>query len=139
MFGREQKLLPPVVLDTGSIFLNAAASDDKIELSKIVPSRFGDADVKTTTSLELAEIVRKMANLGASYPQIVAVLENGKRQRNLTGELVVDAVPVSNRVYLDAVLGKDTTTKRDTRSSGHQVKARDQAGMAVWDLRTRQR
>ena len=38
MFGRDQKLLPPIVLDTGSIFLNAAASDDKIELSKIVPS-----------------------------------------------------------------------------------------------------
>ena len=113
VFGRDQKLLPPIVLDTGSIFLNASASDDQIELSKIVPSPYGDADVKTTTSLELAEIVRKMATLGASYPQIVAVLENGKRQRNLAGELVVDAVPVSNRVYLEAVLGKDTTAKRD--------------------------
>ena len=113
VFGRDQKLLPPIVLDTGSIFLNAAASDDKIELSKIVPSRFGDADVKTTTSLELAEVVRKTASLGATYPQIVAVLENAKRQRNLAGDLVVDAVPVSNRVYLEAVLGKDTTAKRD--------------------------
>ncbi len=113
VFGRQQKLFPPIVLDTGSIFLNAAENDDKIELSKIVPSRFGDADVKITTSLELAEVVRKTASLGATYPQIVAVLENAKRQRNLAGELVVDAVPVSNRVYLEAVLGKDTTAKRD--------------------------
>jgi flagellar basal body P-ring protein FlgI len=113
VFGREQKLFPPIVLDTGSIFLNAAESDDKIELSKIVPSRFGDADVKLTTSLELAEIIRKTASLGATYPQIVAVLENAKRQRNLAGDLVVDAVPVTNRVYLEAVLGKDTTAKRD--------------------------
>jgi flagellar basal body P-ring protein FlgI len=113
VFGRQQKLFPPIVLDTGSIFLNAAESDDKIELSKIVPSRFGDADVKMTTSLELAEVVRKAASLGATYPQIVTVLENAKRQRNLAGDLVVDAVPVTNRVYLEAVLGKDTTAKRD--------------------------
>ena len=81
VFGRQQKLLPPIVLDTGSIFLNAAESDDKIELSKIVPSRYGDADVKMTTSLELAEVVRKTASLGATYPQIVAILENAKRQK----------------------------------------------------------
>jgi flagellar basal body P-ring protein FlgI len=121
VFGREQKLLPPIVLDTGSIFLNAAESDDKLELSKIVPSRYGDSDVKMTTSLELAEVVRKTASLGATYPQIVAVLEKAKRQRNLAGDLVVDAVPVSNRVYLQAVLGKDTTAKRDDslkRASG---------------------
>ena len=69
VFGRQQKLLPPIVLDTGSIFLNAAENDDKIELSKIVPSRFGDGDVKITTSLELAEVVRKTASLGATYPE----------------------------------------------------------------------
>ena len=81
VFGRQQKLLPPIVLDTGSIFLNAAENDDKIELSKIVPSRFGDADVKITTTLELAEVVRKTASLGATYPQIVAILETAKRQK----------------------------------------------------------
>ena len=125
VFGRQQKLFPPIVLDTGSIFLNAAENDDKIELSKIVPSRFGDGDVKMTTSLELADVVRKTASLGATYPQIVAVLENAKRQRNLAGDLVVDAVPVTNRVYLEAVLGKDTTAKRDDslkRTSGESSK-----------------
>jgi hypothetical protein len=127
VFGRDQKLLPPIVLDTGTIFLNAAASDDKLELSKIVPNRFTDADVKTTTSLELADVVRKTANLGATYPQIVAILENAKRQRNLAGDLVVDAVPVSNRVYLEAVLGKDTTAKRDDavkKTSGESSRSR---------------
>ena len=126
IFGRQQKLFPPIVLDTGSIFLNAAESDDKLELSKIVPSRFGDADVKMTTSLELAEVVRKTASLGATYPQIVAILENAKRQRNLAGDLVVDAVPVTNRVYLEAVLGKDTTAKRDDslkRTSGESPRS----------------
>jgi hypothetical protein len=113
VFGRQQKLLPPIVLDTGAIFLNASDNDDKIELSKIVPSRFGDSDVKLTTSLELSDVVRKTASLGATYPQVVAILEAAKRQKNLAGDLVVDAVPASNKVYLEAVLGKDTTAKKD--------------------------
>jgi len=113
IFGRQQKLLPPIVLGTGPILLNAAENDDKIELSKIVPTQFSDADTKITTTLELADVVRRTANLGASYPDIVAILETAHRQKNLPGQLVVDAVPKSNRMYLEAVLGKDVTSKHD--------------------------
>jgi flagellar basal body P-ring protein FlgI len=121
VFGRQQKLLPPIVLGTGAILLNAAENDDKIELSKIVPSRFNDADIKITASLDLSDVVRRAANLGASYPEIVSILETANRQKNLPGALVVDAVPASSRVYLEAVLGKDTTSKKDDsvkRASG---------------------
>jgi hypothetical protein len=127
IFGRQQKLLPPIVLGTGSIWLNAAVNDDRIELSKIVPSQFGDADSKLTTTLDLAEVVRHAANLGASYPDIVTILETADRQKNLAGPLVVDAVPSSNRVYLEAILGRDTTAKRDDavrRTSGDTSKPR---------------
>ena len=113
IFGRQQKLLPPIVLGTGPILLNAAENDDKIELSKIVASRFSDADTKVTTTLELADVIRRTANLGASYPEIVAILETAHRQKNLPGELVVDAVPRSNRTYLEAIMGKDVTSKHD--------------------------
>jgi flagellar basal body P-ring protein FlgI len=113
IFGQQQKLLPPLVLGAGSILLNAADSDEKIEVSKIVASRFGDGDVKVTTSLDLAEVVRRTANLGATYPEVVAILEAAMRQKNLPGELVVDAVPIANRAYTDAILGKDATAKRD--------------------------
>jgi flagellar basal body P-ring protein FlgI len=113
VFGRQQRLLPPIVLGSGPILLNAADNDDKIEVSKIMPSRFGDADTKIRTSLDLGEVIRTAANLGASYPEVVAILESAHRQRNLAGALVVDAVPASNRQYLEAVLGKDLTAKRD--------------------------
>jgi flagellar basal body P-ring protein FlgI len=113
IFGQHQKLLPPVVLGAGPVLLNAAESDDKIELSKIVASRLGETDIKTTSSLDLAEVIRKAANLGASYPELVSILEAARRQKNLPGDLVVDAVPVPNRAYADAILGKDTTAKRD--------------------------
>ena len=82
-------------------------------MSKIVPSRFAESDLKVTTTLELAEVVRRMANLGASYPEIVTILETASRQQNLPGKLVVDAVPITSPRYLEAVLGKDTTAKKD--------------------------
>ena len=114
VFGRSQKLLPPIVLGTGAILLNAAEKDDEIEISKIVPSKFGDSDVKLRTSLELAEVIRRVANLGTTYPEVVAILDAANRQKNLPGALVVDAVPESNMDYLQAaILGKDPKAKVD--------------------------
>jgi flagellar basal body P-ring protein FlgI len=113
IFGRQQKLMTPIVLGTGAVLLNASVNDEKVELSRIVPSRQGDADMKVTSSLDLAEVVRRTANLGASYPEIVSILEAASRQKNLSGELVVDAVPNPSRLYLEAILGKDTTKKDD--------------------------
>ncbi len=126
VFGRTQKLLTPVVLGTGPISLNAADSDEKIEISKIVPTQAGDSDTKITASLDLAEIVRRLANLGAGYPEVVSILETAQRQKNLPGQLVVDAVPTANNTYLEAVLGKDLTAKRDDalkRTSGESSRS----------------
>ena len=114
VFGRSQKLLPPIVLGTGAILLNASEKDDEIEISKIVPSKFKDSDVKFRTSLDLPEVIRRVANLGATYPEMVVILEAANRQRNLPGTLVVDAVPQSNMDYLQAaILGKDAKAKVD--------------------------
>jgi flagellar basal body P-ring protein FlgI len=113
IFGRDQKMLTPIVLGTGAILLNASLNDEKLELSKIVPNRIADSDLKVTTTLELADVVRRMANLGASYPEIVTILESASRQQNLPGKLVVDAVPVTSTRYLEAMMGKGTPKKDD--------------------------
>jgi hypothetical protein len=121
IFGRQQKLLTPVVLGAGVIALNAADNDEKLEISKIIPSPTGDSDTKITSPLELPEVLKRLANLGAGYPEIVSLLETAQRQKNLAGELVVDAVPTTTASYLEAVLGKDTTGKKDDavkRTSG---------------------
>ena len=113
IFGRQQKLLTPIVLDGGEILVNAGDNDEKVELSRIVPSRGGDSDAKVTSSLELADVVRHAANLGATYPQIVGLLEKANKQRNLPGQLVVDAVPAASPAYLEAIMGRDLHAKRD--------------------------
>jgi flagellar basal body P-ring protein FlgI len=126
VFGRQQKLLTPVVLGTGPISLNAADHDENIEISKIVPNPYGDADTKITSTLDLPEVLRRLANLGAGYPEVVSILETAHRQKNLQGALVVDAVPSANSTYMEAVLGKDQTGKWDDavkRTSGESSHA----------------
>ena len=116
IFGRSQKILTPVVLGNGAILLNASDGDDSIQISKILPARGGetDADAKVSASLELGDVIRQTANLGAKYPDILTILVAADRQKNLPGPLVVDAVPGNSPVYLEAALfGKDTTAKKD--------------------------
>jgi hypothetical protein len=116
VFGRSQKILTPLVLGNGAILLNAADGDDSIQISKILPARGSDSDgdAKVAASLELGDVIRQTANLGAKYPDVLAILVAAERQKNLPGPLVVDAVPGNSPVYLEAALfGKDTTAKKD--------------------------
>jgi hypothetical protein len=52
--------------------------------------------------------------LGATYPEIVAILQAADRQKNLPGPLVMDAVPRTNPKYDEALLaGLNPTPKKD--------------------------
>ena len=116
LFGRDQKVLTPLVLGNGSILLNASDGDESIQISKIVPPRVGesDGDSKIAASLAVGDVIRQTANLGAKYPDIVSILQAAEKQKNLPGPLVVDAVPGTSPVYLEAALfRKDTTAKKD--------------------------
>jgi flagellar basal body P-ring protein FlgI len=118
LFGRNQKLLTPLVLGNGPILLNASDGDQSIQISKIVPLRIGEGegegDTKVAASLELGDVVRQTANLGAKYPDLVTILQAAERQKNLPGPLVVDAVPGNSPAYIEAaIFGKDTTAKKD--------------------------
>jgi flagellar basal body P-ring protein FlgI len=128
VFGRQQKLLTPIVLDGGEILLNAGDNDETVELTRIVPSRGADSDAKVKSSLELADVIRHAANLGATYPQIVTLLEKANKQRNLAGQLVVDAVPATSPAYLEAIMGRDLQAKNDAAVE----RASDEATRPRW-------
>jgi flagellar basal body P-ring protein FlgI len=100
LFGRDQRLLLPVVLGgTGPILLNATANDREVQVSRIGASGAGLPDVKVACRPELAEIIRSIADLGGTYPDVLAVLQMAERQKNLEGPVVVDAVPSATDLY----------------------------------------
>jgi flagellar basal body P-ring protein FlgI len=116
IFGENQKLEPPIVLGGGgSIILNASENDGKVEISRITRNSI-DFEKKVVSSLMLSEIIREVANLGATYPEIVELLNSASRQYNLEGQLLVDAKPVTSEKYTQVQLaGKrlDEKPKRD--------------------------
>jgi hypothetical protein len=114
IFGKNQKIMTPVVLGSGGpLLLNASDGDEKIQITKITAKTLDAPETRVTCGLDLAEIVRQMANLGSSYPEAVAVLLTASNQKNLPGPLVFDALPAANRAYDMAQLAGAGPNKKD--------------------------
>lgn len=115
VFGRGQKLLTPVVLGAGgAILLNAGEGDDRVQITRITHDTLDGPESRVTCPLEIAGIVKQACRVGATYPEIVAILAGAARQKNLPGPLVVDAIPLPDRAYTEAQLvGADKAKKDD--------------------------
>lgn len=115
IFGKAQKLLTPVVLGgTGSILLNAAEGDDRVQISRIESLTPGDPGRKVASPLQLGEVVREAAQLGATYPEILTILQGAEKQGNLPGPLKGDGPPAASMEYLRAQLdAADPKAKKD--------------------------
>jgi len=122
VFGKSQKLLTPVVLGAGGpLLLNASDGDDEVQISKITEKTLDAPRMKATSPLDVAEVVRQLANIGASYPEVVSVLASASKQKNLPGPFVIDAIPFSNKAYDEAQLAgaikKDDNLKKTSGES----------------------
>ncbi len=115
IFGREQKLLTPVVLGpAGSILLNAAEGDDSIQVTRVGVSGVEAPSLKVASNLGLGEVIATVARLGANYPQILELLRAADSRKNLSGPLVVDSVPVPSPAYLqNQLLSLEKPPKKD--------------------------
>ncbi len=116
VFGRGQKLLTPLVLGTGPYQVNAIEGDQTIWISRIGSEAIDGPDQKIGAAPEVGSVICELANLGASYPEILALLQSADRQKNLPGDgaLVIDAVPTALPAYDQAqIAGTDATAKKD--------------------------
>jgi hypothetical protein len=111
LFGKGQKILPPAVLGAGGpVLLNASDGDDQVQISRIVANL---PDSRVSSSLEIVDLIRKAATVGATYPDIVGILTAASDQKNLPGPLVVDAIPVPNKTYTEIQLLGSASKKDD--------------------------
>ena len=96
LFGRTQKLVPPVRLEAGpQIMINS------LDAERLSVSRFavGEADQKKIVSLSVDELIRAVAELGGTYPDIVQALQQAKSTKAYAGRLEIDAVPQAGREF----------------------------------------
>ncbi|MFW6124908.1 MAG: flagellar basal body P-ring protein FlgI [Pirellulales bacterium] len=95
LFGTEQKLKPPFLLKAGrDLLVNASAGSEEVHFSRF---RVGERDRRKVSSLELAEVIRTAARMGATYPDVVWMLYQAQQQGALPGRVEVDALPRGNR------------------------------------------
>src|SRR5262249_45424758 len=95
LFGHEQTLEAPFVLEAGKSILVKGAGD------KVTVSRFavGQPDQKRIVGTRVDEVIRAIVELGGAYPDVVQALQQAKTCHALTTRFEVDALPNGGREY----------------------------------------
>ena len=75
----------------------------------------GKPDQRKEVSLRVADVIRAADELGANYPDILQMLTDASKQKNLAVPVAADKLPEAARVYYrpqeDAVNGKKRAVK----------------------------
>lgn len=93
IFNPDQKLRTPVLLKAGNLILTAAAENTQLNLASIEPSPEGTIRRHAESDLRISSVIRAAVSLGATYPDMVSILEQANAKGNLPGRLEVDAMP----------------------------------------------
>ena len=107
LFGQEQTLRTPLVLEAGPEILVNSQGGDQITVSRFSAT---DADQKRVVAPRLEDVIRAIVELGGTYPDVVQALQMAKAKDYLESRLEVDAIPQAGRSY-DRVAGKEDGAK----------------------------
>ncbi len=95
LFGADQCFRVPLVAYAGlHILVTAQPGSDTITVS-----RHEDGKVRTV-STKIADVVRAVVELGATYPDVADLLAQSGAMQNLPGRIEIDALPKAGRVYI---------------------------------------
>jgi hypothetical protein len=96
VFGKEQKLELPLLLDAGPSIVVNGQSGSEIVVSRYKPGQEPEQR-KVTTNVN--DVVRAIVELGGTYPDVVQALQQAKHDGAYKGRFLVDALPESGRMY----------------------------------------
>jgi flagellar basal body P-ring protein FlgI len=96
LFGHEQRLETPFVLEAGKSILVKGVAPDTVTVSKFV---VGQPDQKRQVTNKVDDVIRAVVELGGMYPDVVQVLQQAKSSHALAGRFEVDALPDGGRAY----------------------------------------
>jgi len=97
VFGADQRLKTPLALRAGrSILVTAPARSDTITVTRF---EVGQRELRKVISTRVADVIRTVAEFGASYPDVAGLLTQAHRQQVLPGPVELDALPEAGRVY----------------------------------------
>lgn len=97
LFGADQEFSAPMYASAGrNIIVTAQPGSSTVTLAKF---EVGKQDVRKEVSLKIADVIRAADELGATYPDILQLLADASKQKNLPTALATDKLPAAGRVY----------------------------------------
>src|SRR5689334_21463657 len=90
MFGQPPTLKPPFSFLAGEFAVTAAEHSPGTSISR-VPLHGPPA--RKSCSLELEDVIRSMTELGAGYPEVLALIQQASTCAALSSRVRVDALP----------------------------------------------
>ena len=104
LFGREQRLLTPLAIYAGPRIMVTSSGGDHVSVSRFAPH---ETDQARSVSPRLDDVLRAAVELGATYPDVVQMLQEAKASGALEGRFEVDALPETGRVFDREAQGED--------------------------------
>lgn len=110
VFGDEQEFSSPMYVSAGkNIMVTAQPGATTASVARF---EVGKPDQRKETSLRVADVVRAADELGATYPDILQMLADASKQKNLPATIAVDKLPEAGRGYYRPVTnGKSGNAK----------------------------
>jgi flagellar basal body P-ring protein FlgI len=96
LFGKDQRLQLPLMLDAGKSILVNGMKGDKITVSRFASNAEPE---QRQVSASVDEVIRAIVALGGTYPDVVQALQQAKSDGALVSRFEVDALPEPGRAY----------------------------------------
>jgi hypothetical protein len=106
LFGKSQTLVPKFSLLAGEFAVTAAAGDERCTISHFPAS--GEGGSRVRCSLELADVIKVMAEQGAAYPEVIELIRQAETCRVLSCRVRQDALPQAVTVQRLALAGRES-------------------------------
>ncbi|MFO0929309.1 MAG: flagellar basal body P-ring protein FlgI [Gemmataceae bacterium] len=113
MFGQTPRLKPPFSFLAGEFAVTATEDDTRCTVSRFPVN---SPPARRPCSLDLDEVLKAMAELGAQYPDVIALMQQANTCDSLTCRIRVDALPQAPTVQELVQAGKGS----DELLLGHQ-------------------
>jgi flagellar basal body P-ring protein FlgI len=96
LFGKEQNFLTPISVNAGNQIMVNSNNSQEITVSKFAVK---EADQKRLVSAKVDDVIRAVAELGGTYPDVVQMLQEAKSSGALPSRFEIDALPEAGRTY----------------------------------------
>ena len=95
LFGEDQKFRHPLLVEAANNIIVRSNSPDEIAVSRFEPDK---PDQKRVVSSNVADVIRALSDVGATYPDVLEVLQAAIEQNALDTSFRIDARPSTGRV-----------------------------------------